>query len=299
MIATQIKMNILKPFIDETIKSLEEMAGLRAHAGEAFTDNVERFRFKGYAIAAKTFGNLEMIVLLHNYGDTALAIGNRLRSHVLKETEVLSEINEDMQAALAEWGNTAVGRSTQSLEALKLGIRFDPPYFILNTENMEPLLKNVKEIMSVPIHIDNVGRFYLNLLMIDSKAGGKKNTSKIKAAEKIMVVDDSKFIRMSIKKFLGSMGYENVIEASSGVEAVEKHEKEKPAIIFMDIVMNEMTGDEALEKIRQTDRETPIVMLSSVNDSTMIERCDEMGASGYIVKPLTAEDGPERLKEFL
>jgi len=299
MIATQIKMNILKPFINETIKSLEEMAGLRAHAGEAFTDNVERFRFKGYAIAAKTFGNLEMIVLLHNYGDTALAIGNRLRSRVLNETENLPEINEEMQAALAEWGNTAVGRSTQTLEALRLGIRFDPPYFILNTENMEPLLKNVKEIMTVPIHIDNVGRFYLNLLMIDSRAGGKKNTSKIKVAEKIMVVDDSKFIRTSIKKFLGSMGYENVIEASNGIEAVEKHEQEKPAIIFMDIVMNEMTGDQALEKIRETDHETPIVMLSSVNDSSVIERCEQMGASGYIVKPLTAEDGAERLKEFL
>jgi CheY-like chemotaxis protein len=299
MIATQIKMNILRPFIDETIKSLEEMAGLKAYAGEAFTDNVERFRFKGYAVAAKTFGNLEMIVLLHNYSDTALTIGNRLRSHILNETKELSDINEEMQTALAEWGNTAVGRSTQSLEALKLGIRFDPPYFILNTENMENLLKNVKEIMSVPIHIDNVGRFYLNLLMIDSKASGRKDSSKIKVAEKIMVVDDSKFIRMSIKKFLGSMGYENVIEATNGVEAVEKHSKEKPSIIFMDIVMNEMTGDEALEKIRETDRETPIVMLSSVNDSSMIERCDQMGASGYIVKPLTAEDGPERLKEFL
>jgi len=240
-----------------------------------------------------------MIVLLHNYGDTALAIGNRLRSRVLNETENLPEINEEMQAALAEWGNTAVGRSTQTLEALRLGIRFDPPYFILNTENMEPLLKNVKEIMTVPIHIDNVGRFYLNLLMIDSRAGGKKNTSKIKVAEKIMVVDDSKFIRTSIKKFLGSMGYENVIEASNGIEAVEKHEQEKPAIIFMDIVMNEMTGDQALEKIRETDHETPIVMLSSVNDSSVIERCEQMGASGYIVKPLTAEDGAERLKEFL
>ncbi len=299
MIATQIKMNILKPFIDETIKSLEEMAGLRAHAGEAFTDNVERFRFKGYAIAARTYGNLEMIVLLHNYSDTALIIGNRLRSHILNETKELSEVNEEMQAALAEWGNTAVGRSTQNLEALKLGIRFEPPYFILNTENMEHILKNVKEIMSVPIHVDNVGRFYLNLLMIDSKAGGKMDVPKIKRNEKILVVDDSKFIRSSIRRFLNSLGYENIIEAANGVEAVKMHAKEKPAIIFMDIVMNEMTGDEALEKIRETDSDTPIVMLSSVNDSTMIDRCDRIGASGYIVKPLTTEEGPDRLREFL
>jgi CheY-like chemotaxis protein len=299
MIATQIKMNMLKPFIDETIRSLEEMADLTAHAGEAFIDNIESFRFKGYAVAAKTYGNLEMVVLLHNYSETALAIGNRLRSNILNETNELTEINEEMQAALAEWGNTTIGRSTQNLEALKLGIRFEPPYFILNTENMEHLLKNVKEIMSVPVHIDNVGRFYLNLLIINSKAGGVKNSPKIRKDEKILIVDDSKFIRMSMRRFLNSLGYENIIEAANGVEAVRVHAKEKPAIIFMDIVMSGMTGDAALEKIRNTDRNTPIVMLSSVNDNTVIERCDRIGASGYIVKPLTAEDGPERLKEFL
>lgn len=299
MIATHIKMNMLKPFIDATIESLEEMAGMKAHAGEAFTDNVEDFRFKGYAIGAKTYGKLEMVVLIHNYPDTALAIGNRLRSTILNETNELSEMNEEMQAALAEWGNTAIGRSTQSLESLKLGIRFEPPYFILNTEHMDPLLKNVKEIMSVPIHVDNVGRFYLNLLMLNSEEGVIKDAPKIQRNEKVLVVDDSKFIRLSIRRILNSLGYENIIEAVNGVEAVEMHAQEKPAIIFMDIVMNEMTGDEALEKIRETDSDTPIVMLSSVNDKTMIDRCDRIGVSGYIVKPLTAEDGPDRLKEFL
>lgn len=299
MIATQIKMNMLKPFIDSTIESLDEMADMKAHAGEAFTDNVEDFRFKGYAIAARTYGKLEMIILIHHYMDTALAIGNRLRSTILNEIDVLSEINEEMQSALAEWGNTTIGRSTQSLEAQKLGIRFEPPYFILDTEHMEHFLKNVKEIMTVPIHIDNVGRFYVNLLMINSTAGEIQDAPKIQRNEKILVVDDSKFIRISIKRYLNSLGYENIVEAANGVEAVEMHAQEKPAIIFMDIVMNEMTGDEALEKIRETDSDTPVVMLSSVNDKTMIDKCDRIGVSGYIVKPLTAEDGPQRLREFL
>jgi CheY-like chemotaxis protein/CheY-specific phosphatase CheX len=299
MIATNIKTNMLQPFIDETIKTLEEMAHLKAHAAEAFTDNVENFRFKGYAIAAKTHGNLNMIILLHNYIETALAIGNRLRSNILNEAGELPEINEEMQSALAEWGNTAIGNATQSLETLKLGIRFEPPYFILNTESMGPLLKNVKEIISVPVHIDDVGRFYFNLLMIDSKAGEAKAAPKIQTGERILVVDDSKFIRLSMKRFLNSLGYFNVVEAANGIEAVEMHAKEKPAIIFMDVVMPEMTGDAALEKIRATDSDTPIVMLSSVTDNTVIDRCNQVGVSGYIVKPLTAEDGPDRLKEFL
>jgi len=299
MIATEIKTNMLKPFIDETIKTLAEMAHLKAHAGEPFTDNVADFRFKGYAIAAKTHGNLEMIILVHNYIETALAIGNRLRANILNEADELPEINEDMQAALAEWGNTAIGNATQSLETLKLGIRFEPPYFILNTETMEPLLKNVREIISVPVQIDDVGRFYFNLLMIDSKAGEAKAAPGIQTGDKILIVDDSKFIRLSMKRFLGSLGYKNIIEAANGIEAVDMHAKEKPAIIFMDIVMPEMTGDEALEKIRETGSTTPIVMLSSVTDNTVIDRCNKVGVSGYIVKPLTAEDGPGRLKEFL
>jgi CheY-like chemotaxis protein/CheY-specific phosphatase CheX len=313
MIATEIQINILKPFIDETINSLEKMAHLKAHAGEAFTDNVEDFRFKGYAIAAKTHGNLEMVILLHNYVETALAIGNRLRFNILNEENELPEINEEMQSALAEWGNTAIGNATQSLETQRLGIRFEPPYFILNTENMEPLLENVREIISVPIHIDDVGRFYLNLLMINSKAGETNDAPKIQKSEKILVndapriqksdkilvVDDSKFLRLSIKRFLNSLGYENIVVAANGVEAVEMHAKEKPAIIFMDIVMPEMTGDEALKKIRATDSNTPIVMLTSVTDYTVIERCNQVGVSGFILKPLTAENGPSRLKEFL
>jgi CheY-like chemotaxis protein/CheY-specific phosphatase CheX len=299
MIATEIKTNMLKPFIDETINSLEEMAHLKAHAGEAFTDNVEDFRFKGYAIAAKTHGDLEMVILLHNYVETALAIGNRLRFNILNETNELPEINEEMQSALAEWGNTAIGNATQCLETQKLGIRFEPPYFILNTENMEPLLENVREIISVPVHIDDVGRFYFNLLMIDSKAGEAKAAPKIQTGEKILVVDDSKFLRRSMKTFLNSLGYENIVVAANGVEAVEMHAKDKPAIIFMDIVMPEMTGDEALKKIRATDSNTPIVMLTSVTDYTVIERCNQVGVSGFILKPLTAENGPSRLKEFL
>lgn len=298
MIATNIKTNILKPFIDATLKSLEEMAHLKANVGEAFTDNVQNFRFKGYAIAARTHGNLEMIILLHNYIETALAIGNQLRLHILNESEEVFELNEEMRTALAEWGNTAIGHATQSLETLKLGIRFDPTYFIHNTELLDPFMKDVQEIISVPVHIDEVGRFFINLLIINRKSRGASAPG-IQRGDKILLVDDSKFIRLSIKKFLGCLGYSNIVEASNGMEAIEMHAKEKPAIIFMDVVMPGMTGDQALVKIRSIDKDTPIIMLSSITDNTVIDTCNQVGASGYVVKPLTAEDGPDRLKEFL
>ena len=178
MISTVIKKNVLKPFIDETIKSLDTMAGLKASAGEPFVDSVEDFRFKGYAVAAKTYGKLDMVVLLHNYVESALAIGNNLRKNILDENDELSEMNDDIQAALAEWGNTAIGLATRKLESLNLGIKFEPPYFILDTGSIEPLLEDVSEIISVPVTIEDVGRFYFNLLMVDKVEIEKSNVKK-------------------------------------------------------------------------------------------------------------------------
>ncbi|MBU0991935.1 MAG: chemotaxis protein CheX [Proteobacteria bacterium] len=162
---TDIQLEILKPFIDEMIESLDSMAGLKAKAGDPFQDKVEDFRFKGYAIASRTYGKVEGFILMHNYIETAVAIGNKVRFKLLGEEEEFSEINEDMQDALAEWGNTAVGRATKSLSEKNLGLKFDPPYFVLNTEDMSSLLKGVEKIISIPIHIEDVGRFYFNYLL--------------------------------------------------------------------------------------------------------------------------------------
>ena len=162
---TDIQKAILEPFIEEMIESLESMAGLKARAGDPFPDKVEAFRFKGYAIASRTYGKIEGVILMHNYIETAIAIGNNVRLHILGEETEKTEIDEDMQDALSEWGNTVVGRATQSLHEKNLGMKFDPPYFILNTEDMGLMLKNVVQIISAPIHIEDIGRFYFNYLL--------------------------------------------------------------------------------------------------------------------------------------
>ena len=219
MVSKIVTKSMLKPFIKETIKSLDTMAGLKAEAGDPFEDSVEKFRFKGYAIVAKTYGKLEVVILLHNYVETALAIGNKLRHNMLGEMDELTSVNEDIESALAEWGNTAVGLATNSLEALDLGIKFEPPYFVLDTNSMDAVLKDVDHIVSVPITIEDIGRFYLNLLVIDREA--KEESAIIKKSQKILVVDDSSFMRKSITRFLNSLGYNHIVVASNGVEAVE------------------------------------------------------------------------------
>lgn len=297
---TDTQMLIISPFIDETIKTLDTMCGLHSYAGEPFQDQVENFRFKGYAVAAKTSGKIDGVILLHNYIETAVAIGNELRFKLLEETNKYEEINEDMQSALAEWGNTAIGRATKHLSDKDLGITFEPPYFITNTDNMNPLLERATEIISIPIHITDAGRFYFNYII--NKTGEDQTaaaTSAIPRDGKVLVVDDSNFIRIAIKKCLKKIGYENIIEAGNGREGVEMYKKERPDIIFMDYVMPELSGYEALQKIRSVDKTTPVVMFTSVADQKIIDECSALGISGYVVKPLTAETGPDKLKKFL
>ena len=116
---------------------------------------------------------------------------------------------------------------------------------------------------------------------------------------KIMIVDDMKMIRTAIKKYLGSLGYENIVEAVDGEDALKQYAQEKPAIIFMDVVMPNITGDDALKIIREGDKKTPIIMLSSVAEKSVMEACEKEGILGYILKPLTLQTGPQVLSSML
>ena len=159
------QQRILTPFVRETIKTLNDMAGLNAYAGEGFEDSMEKFKFKGYAIAADTFGSIGGKMLMHLYIETAIAIGNKVRAKVLGETDEASSVTEEIGDTLAEFGNTAIGLATRELEKTDLGIKFKPPYFVMSTEEMDVMMQGVKEILSVPIHVEGVGRFYFNYLL--------------------------------------------------------------------------------------------------------------------------------------
>lgn len=115
----------------------------------------------------------------------------------------------------------------------------------------------------------------------------------------ILIVDDMKLVRSAIKNYLKSLGYNNLIEAENGAEAVKKFQDNKVGFIFMDVVMPIMTGSEALKKIRELDSDIPVAMLSSVAEDKTIEDCKIHGIIDYILKPLNATSGPETLKKVL
>lgn len=102
---------------------------------------------------------------------------------------------------------------------------------------------------------------------------------------KILVVDDERAIRNSLKEILGDEGYE-VDTAESGAEAVEKSATEKYDVVFCDIKMPGMDGTEVLTKLIAAGSEAAIVMISGHGDIDTAVDCIKKGAYDFIQKPL-------------
>ncbi len=102
---------------------------------------------------------------------------------------------------------------------------------------------------------------------------------------KILVVDDERSIRNSLKEILMDEGYDADI-AEDGPTALALVDKEKYDIIFCDIKMPQMEGTEVLEKLVAEGVESAIVMISGHADIEIAVDCIKKGAFDFIQKPL-------------
>lgn len=103
----------------------------------------------------------------------------------------------------------------------------------------------------------------------------------------ILICDDAAFMRYHIKSMVTNNGYNVIGEAENGLEAVRKYKELKPDIVTMDITMPEMTGIEALKEIIKIDPKAKVVMLSAMEQESMVKEAILSGAKNFIVKPFT------------
>ncbi len=102
---------------------------------------------------------------------------------------------------------------------------------------------------------------------------------------KILIVDDSSFSRSGLRRLLESSGYD-VLEAESGMRALEMLQKEAPDVITLDLLMPGLSGQETLQAIRRVAPQTRIVVLTAdIQEATRKELLD-MGADAFLGKPV-------------
>ena len=106
---------------------------------------------------------------------------------------------------------------------------------------------------------------------------------------KILIVDDEETIRLALRKFLRSRGYEVEI-AGSGDQAMEFLDKDSFSLMLCDVRMPGMTGVQVVPLARQKDRDLAIIMLTAVNDAATATEVLASGATDYLMKPVELAD---------
>ena len=107
--------------------------------------------------------------------------------------------------------------------------------------------------------------------------------------KRILIVDDSFYMRTMLKNMLTDAGYEVVGEAANGAQAVEMAASTNPDLITLDVILPDNTGLDVLKSLRQTQPNAKVVMCSAVGQEVIVTEAIENGALAYIVKPFSEE----------
>lgn len=102
----------------------------------------------------------------------------------------------------------------------------------------------------------------------------------------IIVAEDEPITRMDICEMLTSAGYSVVGEASNGLQVVELCRRCKPDLVLMDIKMPKLDGIQAAKLLIKENIVESIIMLTAYSGKEFIDKVKEIGAIGYIVKPI-------------
>ena len=101
---------------------------------------------------------------------------------------------------------------------------------------------------------------------------------------KILVIDDDRAITELMSMLLKTHGFE-ALTTNSGVEGVKLVEEKKPSVVVLDLMMPDLDGWQASKAIRAFSN-VPILILSAINDPSMVASVLDAGADDFLVKPV-------------
>ena len=104
-------------------------------------------------------------------------------------------------------------------------------------------------------------------------------------AKTLLIVDDALIIREILKDTAIAAGWKIVGEATNGQEAIDLYLQLKPSAVTLDLVMPEYDGIHALRGIIEADPEAKILVVSALDQKTVLQQAFKLGAADFIVKP--------------
>ena len=115
----------------------------------------------------------------------------------------------------------------------------------------------------------------------------------------VLIVDDSAAIRKILERVLRHTDFQlgDVIEAGDGKEALDKLSGSDVGLVLSDINMPNMDGLEFLQHVKANDawKALPIIMVTTEGSQDKVMQAIQLGATGYIRKPFTADQIKEKL----
>ncbi|MCG1020756.1 MULTISPECIES: response regulator [Sutcliffiella] len=115
----------------------------------------------------------------------------------------------------------------------------------------------------------------------------------------VLVVDDAKFMRLTIGNILTKSNHTVIGEAENGRDAVSLYRDHQPDLVTMDITMPEMNGIEAVREIVKDFPKAKIIMCSAMGQQRLIVEAIEAGAKDFIVKPFDESRVLEAVKRVM
>jgi len=117
---------------------------------------------------------------------------------------------------------------------------------------------------------------------------------------KILTIDDDKWIQRIFTQYLNLWGFKHLV-AMDAVSGLNLAVKEKPLLIFLDIVLPEITGDLALQFFKglEDTKDIPVVIISANLSKELLRITHKNGASGFISKPFNQEILFDKVREYL
>jgi two-component system chemotaxis response regulator CheY len=117
----------------------------------------------------------------------------------------------------------------------------------------------------------------------------------------VWIIDDDDEMSHAVKLMLGLLEYSAVIDRDARSAARRLDEGARPDLILLDINMPEVTGIDFLEflRIRSEYRNIPVVMLSSETTDVQVDEAMDLGADGFLFKPVTIDELEEVLNKVL